>query len=184
MTNTYALNVTRQQEFRTAGELRALGLKPWLPLSRACVWVKKTKSYVWYDRPYVHKLIFCVIPAITWPDVVKLKHVIGKPMELTRRDIEGEPKAPIPRDGLIQFKRRVEAEYDDMRRREANSEYECQYTPGQALTVLSGPFEGFPAVYKEAVDAAHNDFTRLRVSVSVFGRDTALELDPDQVDVV
>ena len=191
MTNTYAMNVTRQQEFTVEEELKALGLHPWVPRRLASRYIKEKREAVWYDVPYVHKLIFCVIPAIYWRDVVGLKHVIGKPVELSRRDIEGVPAhrktfdasgplvPAIP--GLKQFQEAVEAEYADMRRRQANSEYQCQYKPGQALEVLEGPFMGFRAEFQKIIRRAHDDYSRVQVEVSVFGRPTTLEVDPDKV---
>lgn len=178
MTNTYAINVTRGKEFEVEGELTNLGLHPWVPRQLASRYVKEKRATVWYDRPYVSKLLFCVIPAIYWTDVIKLKHVIGKPLELSRRDIDGEGYGV---SGLKQFKALVEAEYADRERLKANSEYECQYEPGQALTLLDGPFEGFPAVFRDTIKRAHDDYHKLRVSVEFLSRETTIEVDPDLV---
>lgn len=189
MTNTYAINTTRNQEFRVEGELQDLGLHPWVPRRLDSRYVKEKRAAVWYDRAYVPKLLFCVIPAIYWPDVVMLKHVIGKPFPLSRRDIDGTPGhhkktdgrwvEPVP--GLVQFKASVEAEYADSERRRANSEYQCQYQPGQALELLHGAFEGFPAKFMDVVKRAHDDYAKLRVEVMVLGRETTVEVDPDKV---
>lgn len=188
MTNTYAINTTRNKEFEVEDCLVALGLHPWVPKRRDSRYIKEQRKAKGYDVAYVPKLMFCVIPAIYWPDVVAIKHVIGKPISLSRLDIDGIPahekksggKVPaVP--GLRQFKAAVEREYDDAKRREANSEYQCQYAPGQALEILSGPFMGLPAAFKDTIRHAHNDYAKLRVEVSVFGRGTPTELDPDQV---
>lgn len=189
MSSTYAINVTRQQEFEVEEDLKALGLHPWVPLRLASRYIKEKREAVWYDRPYVHKLIFCVIPAIYWRDVVEMKHVIGKPVALSQMDIEGRPAhvkkstgkhvPAVP--GLKQFKDAVEAEYADMQRLRDNSEYVCQYKPGQALELLSGPFSGLTGTFQKVIRRAHDDYTRLRVEVDVFGRPTEMEVDPDKV---
>lgn len=191
MTNTYAINVTRQKEFKVCAELEALGLKPWLPLALSHTYVKEKRDFVWYDKPYLPKFMVCVIPAIYWRDVVDLKHVIGKPVRLSQRDIDGQaayvvkgtgkhvPAVP----GLKQFKAAVEAEYADMQRKKVNSEYQCLYEPGQALEILSGPFEGFRAVFRKSIKQAHDDYAKLRVEVEVFGRASGLDIDPDKVRV-
>ncbi len=188
---TYAINTTRGKEFAVESELKSLGLHPWGPRGLVCRYVKEKRENVWYDRPYVGKLVFCLIPAIYWPDVVGLKHVIGKPLALSHQDIQGIPahtkewgeKIPaVP--GLVDFKAAVEAEYADMKRRKLNSEYECQYTPGQALTILDGPFEDFHAVFKASLKRAHDDYHKLQVSVEIFGRETSVEVDPDKVRVL
>lgn len=181
--NTYAINTTRRKEFEVEEELQALGLHPWVPRRLDSKYIKEKRVAVWYDRPYVHKMIFCVIPAIYWRDVVDMKHVIGKPVPLSRLDLEGMPamNGRPPRYGLKQFKEAVEAEYADMQRRKANSEYVCQYEPGQALEMLGGPFDGFPAQFRDVIRRAHDDFAKLRVEVLIFGRATEMEVAPDKV---
>jgi transcriptional antiterminator NusG len=197
VTNTYAINTTRGKEFQVETELHDLGLKPWVPKRLESRYVKEKREAVWYDKPYVPKLMFCVIPAIYYRDVTKLKHVIGKPYELSRLDVQGIPahrkrlegeapgqgtgeKVPgIP--GLLDFRKAVEAEYADAQRRKVNSEYQCQYTPGQALEILNGPFTGFRGPFQKVIKKAHNDYARLRVAVEVFGRETTVEVDPDAV---
>lgn len=195
MSNTYALNTTRGREFEVEAELRALGLTPWIAKRLCSKYVKEKREAVWFDAPYVPKLAFCVIPAIYWPDVVAIKHVIGKPISLSRRDVQGSPACKVQKPdgsfvkkpavfGLKDFKMAVEIEYQDMARRKLNSEYQCQYQPGQALEILDGPFMGLPTVFRDTIKRAHNDYAKLRVSVSVFGRETPLEIDPDAVKAV
>ncbi|MBO9441390.1 hypothetical protein J7363_04750 [Phaeobacter italicus] len=179
MTNTYAINTTRGKEFEVEQELRSNGLKPWAPRRLDSRYVKEKRETVWYDRPYVPKLLFCVVPAIYWRDVVELKHVIGKPIKLSRLDIEGDRSRGAP--GLRDFKAAVGAEYADASRRKENSEYQCQYEPGQALELLAGTFEGFPATFKDVIRRAHDEYAKLRVSVEMFGREVLAEIDPDKV---
>ncbi|MCI5040038.1 MAG: hypothetical protein MRY81_10175 [Donghicola eburneus] len=188
MTNTYAINTTRNREFEVETDLEALGLKPWVPRRLMSRYVKEARETKWYDRAYIPKLMFCVIPAIYWPDVMKLKHVIGKPAQLSRFDIQGTPAHTGPsgrlipaRPGLETFKRSVEAEYEDRERLRANSEYSCQYRPGQALEILDGAFAGLPAEFKKVVKRAHDEYSKVQVGVPVFGRETPVELDPDKV---
>ncbi|WP_226780331.1 hypothetical protein [Oceaniglobus trochenteri] len=192
MTDTYAINTTRGREFEVEAEIIAMGLKPWVPRLLASRYIKEKREAVWYDRAYVPKLMFCVIPAIYWRDVFNLKHVIGKPLALRQRDIDGVPAyqrnhgdmAKVPAvPGLRQFKEAVEAEYADAARRRDNSEYQCQYLPGQALQLLDGPFAGFDATFQAAVKKAHDDYAKLRVEVHVFGRPTTLNVDPDKVAI-
>lgn len=192
MTNTYAINCTRGKEFDVEAELVSLGLHPWVPRRLEAKYVKEKRQAVWYDKPYVPKLMFCVIPAIYWRDVFELKHVIGKPTELSRLDIEGQPACKIEtrdgtlvdrpaRHGLKDFRNAVTAEYEDMQRRKVNSEYQCQYLPGQALEILSGAFAGFTGEFKQIIKGAADDYAKLRVEVQIFGRDTPVDIDPDKV---
>lgn len=189
MTNTYAINTTRGKEFEVASELTAMGLNPAVPKRLASTYVKEIKHYRWYDAPYIPKIIFSVIPAVYFHDVVKLKHVIGKPSVLTRIDLSGAPAYqchggdPRPaRVGLLGFLEAVEREYADQEKARDNDEYECEYHPGDALKVLSGPFHGFDAVFQKSIIEAETGFTKLRTTVSVFGRETPLIVAPDAVE--
>lgn len=192
MTNTYAINTTRGKEFAVEADLVALGVTPWVARRLDSKYIKEKRQTVWYDVPYVPKLLFCVFPAVYWNDVRAIKHVIGKPIALSERDIRGTPGYDIkgrdgktrkiaPLNGLNDFQASVAAEYADKQRNRQNSEYECQYTPGQALEMLAGPFEGMPVAFDRAIKRAHNHYSKLRVSVEVFGRATMVEVDPDMV---
>ena len=180
MTNTYAINVTRGKEFAVEADLSDLGLHPWVPKALASRYIKEKRQYVWYDRPYVSKLMFCVIPAIYYRDVINLKHVIGKPLELSQWDIDGRADGT---PGLRQFQDAVKREYDDMARRRDISGYECQYTPGQALELLTGALQGLSGTFRAVVRRAYDDYPRLKVDVDMFGRATTVEVDPDHVSV-
>ncbi|MFS4581027.1 hypothetical protein [Phaeobacter sp. C3_T13_0] len=74
-------------------------------------YVKKKRAAVWYDRPYVPKLLFCVVSGIYRRDVYGLKHVIGKPIQLSRLDIDGDNQRGAP--GSREFQAWVDAEYLD-----------------------------------------------------------------------
>lgn len=188
MTNTYAINTTRGKEFEVEDELKKIGLHPWVPKRLESKYIKEKRKASWYDTPYVPKLIFCVIPAIYWRDVFEMKHVIGRPAPLSRLDIEGVPavKNGSIRDrparyGLKDFRKAVDAEYQDMQRRKVNSEYQCQYKPGQALEILDGPFVGFTGEFQKIIKGAADSYAKLRVEVQIFGRHTPVDIDPDKV---
>lgn len=178
----YAINATRGKEFEVESELTEMGLHPWVPRQLASKYVKEKRSVVWYDRPYVGKLLFSIIPAVYFRDVFKLKHVIGKPIKLNRLDIEGDPSRNAP--GLKDFQAAVREEYEDMQRRKENSEYRCQYEPGQALRILDGPFADQHAVFLKAIRQAHDEYHKLRLEMAIMGRKATVELDPDKVGAV
>lgn len=190
MTNTYAINVTRGQEFTVERELSEIGLRPWIPRALHSRQIKERRERIWYDRPYVHKMAFCVIPPIYWTDVRALKNVIGKPIPLSRLDINGIPacgygdkKSPA-RPGLLEFRRAVEAEYADMCRRRDDANWTCAYTPGQALEILDGAFADRPAVFRKAIKKSHDEFTKLRLDVDFFGRITPVDVAPSSVKAI
>lgn len=192
MSNTYAINCVKGREFEVEAELQAMGLHPWVGRRLVSKWVKEAGKFVWHDVPYADKLIFCVIPAIYWTDVRKIKAIVGQPVELTRNDMDGLPAAQIERTdgtiyhrparhGLIDYKRHVLAEYADMERKRASAEYECQYEPGQALTMLDGMFEGRPQTFKEVVRDAKTQLAKIRLEVAGMGRVVEVDVDPDRV---
>lgn len=189
MTNTYAINTTRGREFAVEAELQDMGLKPWVPRQLCVKHVKEKKEAVWYDRPYVGKLMFCVFPAVYYRDVAELKHVIGKPFSLSQKDIDGQPAFTVlgtdvrspAISGLRDFQKAVDAEYSDMQRKRENAEWVCAHQPGDALRILGGAFEGFAAVFKDSIRRAQDDFAQVRVELDVFGRTTTVSLPPDMV---
>lgn len=188
MTNTYVINTTRGKEFEVESDLTDMGLHPWVPRQLDSTYVKERREYVWYDKPYVGKLIFCVIPAIYYRDVMEHKQVHGKPFELSRLGIEGIPAhrktwgEVVPEvPGLKQFKQVVEAEYADRQRKKANSEYQCKYQPGQALDILSGVFEGMDSQFDGVTQREFDAYPMIRVDVDFMGQKVAVVLDPDAV---
>ena len=52
------------------------------------------------------------------------------------------------------------------------------YEVGESVTILSGPFASVSATISE-IDAENN---RLKAMVSIFGRETPVELEFDQVE--
>lgn len=188
MANTYAINTTRGKEFEVEAELKALGLHPWVARRLGSRVIKERRETVFYDVPYISKLVFCAFPAVYWPDVVAIKHVVGKPMPMTRSGIHGipafviqtanGPKQVPKQNGLIDFRSVVEAEYADAERKRDNNLYQCTYEPGQALEVLSGQFAGMPVTFEKAIKRAHQDYAKLRVDLGFLG---VVELDPDRV---
>ena len=167
--------------------MEALGLKPWVPTQLRSRKVKEKKERVWYKAAYVPKLMFCVIPAIYYREVLDLKHVIGKPLELSRMDIEGVPEHNGPKGlvaakpGLRDFQAAVDAEYEKAARIRDKNEMTCDYVPGQALELLSGPWAGFQAIFKDVIQTAHDEFAKVRVEMELFGSKREVTVDPDGI---
>ena len=191
LTNTYAINVTSGQEFRVRDELIEMGLKPWLPMQLTMKNVPERKDPVWYERPYVRKLMFCTFPAVNFRDVLGLKHVIGQPVRLCKIDVLGLPARTIKGTnvradavlGLNDFKEAVEREYAAAASRRDDANWVCDYEPGQALLILEGAFEGFTSIFDEPIKRSKKDSAKLRVLVDIFGRQTPLQVAPSQVAV-
>lgn len=59
-------------------------------------------------------------------------------------------------------------------------EFEVSYQVGDSVNIIDGPLEGFVGVVEE-MDPEKN---RVRVTVSMFGRDTPVELELDQAEPV
>jgi transcriptional antiterminator NusG len=57
----------------------------------------------------------------------------------------------------------------------------CAYVPGQALELLSGPWEGFEATFKDVIKAAHDEFAKVRVEMELFGSKREVTVDPDGI---
>ena len=61
-----------------------------------------------------------------------------------------------------------------------NKEVEVSYKVGDSVNIVDGPLEGFVGTVEE-VDVEKN---RVRVTVSMFGRETPVELELDQAEPV
>ena len=193
MANTYAINVTRGKEFAVADELRALGLNPWVARRLDSKYIKEKKEWVFWDVPYLPKMVFCVFPAVSWSDVISIKDVIGRPMGFSDRAIRGRPAHDIQRKdgttvhipatyGLADFQGRVDAEYEDATAKRENIGYVCKYKVGQALEILKGgPFEGMQAEFSELVKGAHHEYAKLKVTVQGIGGAMDITISPDMV---
>ncbi len=59
-------------------------------------------------------------------------------------------------------------------------EFEVSYQVGDSVNITDGPLEGFIGVVEE-LDPEKN---RVRVTVSMFGRDTPVELELDQAEPI
>ena len=59
-------------------------------------------------------------------------------------------------------------------------EFEVSYQVGDSVNIIDGPLEGFIGVVEE-LDPEKN---RVRVTVSMFGRDTPVELELDQAEPI
>lgn len=178
MSNTYAVNTTRGQEFATADDISAMGCTVWTPKALTYGKRRGAKQYVWIERPYVSKLIFAVIPAILFPDVREHKHVMGKPLHMHPRTVKGGSGQTLER-----FRDAVDAEYASQARVRDLQETPCPYTAGQALTILSGAFEGQEARFIGVIEDARKEYARFRVEMPMFDGTVSAEFDPDALGV-
>jgi len=83
----------------------------------------------------------------------------------------GERPVPLRPDEVEAILRQVEEKKDKVRTR-------VSFEPGETVTIREGPFQNFSGVVEE-VDLEHG---KLKVSVSIFGRATPVELDYSQVE--
>jgi transcriptional antiterminator NusG len=87
--------------------------------------------------------------------------------------IGGERPVPVPQDEIDQILQQVE-------RGAAPSQIKAQYEMGDQVRINDGPFSNFTGSVEE-VDAEHG---RLRVMVSIFSRQTPVDLNFFQVEKV
>ncbi|HCZ05797.1 MAG: transcription termination/antitermination protein NusG [Thermotogota bacterium] len=96
------------------------------------------------------------------PNVINFVSAGGQPIPLKRREI----KALLRLIG--------EEEYEE--KKAATVEFD--FTPGEAVKIISGPFEGFVGVVQE-VNPEHNE---VKVMVTIFGRETPVVLHTGEVE--
>ncbi len=87
------------------------------------------------------------------------------------RFIGGDQPVPLRPEEVERILAQVEEKKDKVRPR-------VTFEPGESVTITEGPFQSFTGVVEE-VDPAHG---KLKVSVSIFGRATPVELEYSQVE--
>jgi transcriptional antiterminator NusG len=83
----------------------------------------------------------------------------------------GNKPVPLTETEADQILRQAEGEIPRVR---------IDLTPGEKIRVTSGPFQNFIGVLEEI----NTEKAKLRVSVSMFGRETPIELDYSQVEKI
>lgn len=96
------------------------------------------------------------------PNVINFVSAGGQPVPLKRR----EARALLRLMG--------EEEYEEKK----IAAVEFDFTPGEAVKIVSGPFEGFVGVVQE-VNPEHNE---VKVMVTIFGRETPVVLHAGEVE--
>lgn len=84
--------------------------------------------------------------------------------------VGGEKPIPIPEEEIAQILQQLE--------KGPTTQVRTQFTPGEVVRIIDGPFSNFTGSI-ENVDMDHG---RLRVMVSIFGRQTPVELNFFQVE--
>lgn len=83
----------------------------------------------------------------------------------------GDKPSPLREDEVAKILKRMESQQPKVR---------VSYRPGQAVHIIDGPFADF----RGTVDEVNMEKGKVRVMVSMFGRETPLELDLLQVEKV
>ena len=106
------------------------------------------------------------------PGVTGFVGATSRPSPLTLDEVVQDPRAGHPEGG-----RRRQARQGRRRRPDKPKVEVVDYTIGESVTVMDGPFATLPATISE-IDAVHQ---KLHVLVSIFGRETPVELAFSQV---
>jgi len=75
---------------------------------------------------------------------------------------------------------KVQSILDKMANPNINETEECHFEIGESVKIIQGPFESFTGVVEE-VDSEKK---RLKLSVTIFGRTTSVDLDVSQVEKI
>lgn len=111
-------------------------------------------------------LVQCLYKAECFVALRRVKHVVGI--------IGGEMPYRIPNEFIDRFRNRARiGDYD-------HRAVKVQYLLKEPVRVCDGPFASFPAIVTD-IDVGRN---RIKVDVSIFGRDTSVELDIAQIEKV
>jgi len=119
-------------EFAVEDQLHALGIDAWTPRKITFVRRGKKRHPEPITDPYLPGYVFADIPAELFHRALEARGAFATTMSLSRAD----------KDSIARFRRRVDEENAEAERIIARNDRAamCQWTPGQALEILSGPF--------------------------------------------
>ena len=89
----------------------------------------------------------------------------------------GESKGGDPVPMRIGEVNRILGKVDELT--ESEGTLTTQYTVGESVKVINGPFNGFNGIIEEILE----DKRKIKVTVKIFGRKTPLELNYGEVEI-
>ena len=164
----YAGYATTGREFTVEQAIQDLGIDAWVARKMEFKRVGKHRRPESVVTPYLPNYIFIELSPDGFHEVQGVKH-LAKTM------------LPIPRLSqryLDTFKARVQAEYDAQADRAASGERLEQFTYGDTLKVIAGPFMDQLVKFKGTVERARDMHPMLTGEIEIMGQITGVEIDP------
>jgi transcription antitermination factor NusG len=162
----------RGREFDTAEEAETLGLWAIVPRKVELIRQGKRRRPDAITSPYLDNYVFTEADAQGWHWLRASKHV---------RTIMAVPEAE--RAAVMRFIDRVEADYAARMAQIEAGERVSQYSPGDLLEIITGPFAGTIAAFRRVAESA-SMFPELVVEQTIFGREVTTRVDPLAVRLV
>lgn len=166
---TYWLgHIKAGKEFEVEQEIKDLGITAWVPRRVEIKRVGKKRKPIISERPYLPNAIFMDLTPHQWHQVHSIKFLASTMRQLNRRD-EQDVQA---------FRQAVADEQAEARRALANQKAVAEFTPGQAIRVLTGPFSDMVVEFRKVVQAAHDLHPHYEAEMEIMGRKSTIRLDP------
>jgi transcription antitermination factor NusG len=156
-------------EMEAQAEIEKLGIRAVVPLSVEAVrrgYRRRAEPVV---SPVLPNYVFTDGDATDWHAVASVAKLAPTMIFLADS---------VARRYLLPFIAKTEADFTErMAAIEAGRRLE-EYRPGDALAILSGPFEGQLARFRRIVETSFDYFPMIEADMEMFGRITTVKVDP------
>lgn len=168
MTQQWLGHIKAGAEFDVEQQILDVGITAWVPRMVEIKRVGKKRQATITERPYLPNVIFMDLTPHQWHEVQTIKYLAGTMYAINRRDAEQ----------VQAFRREVEAEQQEARNALANQQAVAEFTPGQAIEVLSGPFTDAVVTFRRMVQAAHDLHPVYEAEMDILGQKATIRVDP------
>ncbi|MFV1798192.1 hypothetical protein [Phaeobacter sp. Ay1a-4a] len=158
-------------EFAVERQLRALGIDAHAPRKIEFKRVGKKRHAEPITSAYLPGYIFAEIPAALFTQAIGCRGLNPSLMAVSPQEV---------RKHVQPFLSMVDQEAAETERIIASRDRAamCQFQPGQALEILSGPFMDRVVSFTRMVEAAHDMHPMIEASVQMFGQVSKVRVDP------
>jgi len=158
-------------EFAVERQLRALGLEAFAPRKIEFKRQGKKRHAEPVMSAYLPGYIFAEIPAVMFTKAIQCRGLSPSLMAVSPQEV---------RRHVRPFLSKVAEENAEAERIIASRDRAamCQFTAGQALEVLTGPFADRVVEFTGMVQAAHDTHPMIEAQMEIFGRLTPVKVDP------
>lgn len=170
----FVLRVRRRAEARVKESVDGLGFRTWVPMTKATAKMARHGGNREIDRPVFDGFVFVELVSnnYAWTVLLKLDGVIS----VISKDDRPIPVPAQNFNALMTMEGAGVFRLERKARERARQLLQADFPIGSAVTIKDGPFAFFDAVIDGYVHTRH-----VRAMIYIFGRETAVDLEIDQI---